>query len=145
MLPNQGVRCHEVERMLRQKGPTMRIPTGLVYASTVAVLLAWSGCAFAQPSSIELIEVSTTVRIPRPASTRSVGSSFHDSELRRASRARDSVLEKTHQQRHSHVGARHAGASAGLMWQSEVAEHRHERRGATAGKGGGSRKGNGQS
>lgn len=121
----------------------MRNLTAPACTSMIAVLLAWSGGAFAQASSIELLDVSTPVRIRHPASTQAVGPGSHASELRRVSRARDSVRERPRQQGNTRAGVKQGGASAGLMWQSEVAEHRQERRGASAGKAGGSGKGNG--
>jgi hypothetical protein len=121
----------------------MRNPTAPVWTGTIAVFLAWSGGALAQTSSIELLDVGTPVRIRHPASTQSVGPSSHESELRRASRAHDSVRERPTHHGRAQAGATHAGASAGRMCQSEVAEHRQERRGSSAGKAGGLGKGNG--
>jgi hypothetical protein len=137
------VRLPEVGRILREGLHTMRNPTAPVCTSTIAILLAWSSGAFAQASSIELLDVSSPARIRHPASTQSAGPSSHETELRRASRARDSVRERPHQQGHTRAGVKQGGASAGQLWQSDVAEHRQERRGASAGKAGGSGKGNG--
>lgn len=134
--PTQG-------RVYPQVVPTMSNPIAPICTSMFVLLLTWSGAALAQASSIELLDVSTAVRIHHPASTQLVEPSAHESELRRASRAHDSVRERPHHQGHSQARGNHAGASAGLMCQSEVAEHRQERRGASAGKAGGSGKGNG--
>jgi hypothetical protein len=116
----------------------MRKLNAVVCISTTAVL--WAGSAFAQGSSIELLDVSPA-RLAHLPSARSSAPIARDSELRRASRAHEFVREKMHPQGRSRIGASRAGASAGLKLQSDVAEHRQERRGATAGKAGGSGKG----
>jgi hypothetical protein len=119
----------------------MRNSTALPRMATTAVLLAWSGVAAGQSSSIELLDVSTASPLHRAAATRSTARQPQDSALRRASRERDTATERRSQRGHSGGGARHPGASAGIQSQSEVAEHRQERRGSTAAKGG--RSGNG--
>jgi hypothetical protein len=120
----------------------MRKPTAFTSISMATVLLAWSGSALAQASSIELIEAGVTAKPRHGATTESMApKSGSQSSLRQATRSHDSLRERTPQRERSQIGVRHSGASAGMKSQSEVAEHRQEGRGAAAGKAGGSGKG----
>lgn len=120
----------------------MRKPTAFSSISVTAVLLAWSGGALAQATDIELIQANDTARPRRAAPTEQAApKADHPSILRLALHAHDSTRERGPQHERSQIGVRHTGASSTMGRQSEIAEHRQERRGASAGRAGGSGKG----
>ncbi len=122
----------------------MRHLSKILSLGTTAVLLARTGGALCQPSSIELVEVSASSRVRQAATSKSVERSSHDSPLRLAVRGQvGSFREAKHQFGHDRAGARGSGASSGMGCQSDVAEHRQERRGAASGNGSGSGRGAG--
>lgn len=116
--------------------------TAIGSSSLTAIVLAWSGNALAQSAAIELVEVSLTARTQEAAVARSsaVSDSLKltgNSSLRMATRANSANPARDHLNVRPSSVARSSGAGVSARCQSEVAEHRQERRGATtAGKSG---------
>jgi hypothetical protein len=115
----------------------MRKLSAICGPGLAAIVLAWSVSAPAQSVTIELIEANLAATPQQAAVSRGEATSDSlkhgaNSDLRMATRSSGAMQARDHLNARPFTAGRGSGAIASARCQSEIAEHRQERRGATA-------------